>query len=117
MGKAPEQGLWLPGDFTADWSPDGSQIAFHLVDEKDGNSLYRIALLDINSRTVMDLVGPTQDILSNVQFSPYGGLIFYSISRIDYGEIWAVSLDESLTIPVAGPTTISAPFWFDKKQK
>jgi hypothetical protein len=115
MGIARGQGFPVSGKFSADWSPDGSQVAVHLIDEKDGNSLYRIALLDINSRTVMDLVGPTQNVLSNVQFSPYGSLIFYSISRIDYGEIWAVSLEGGSTTLIAGPTTISAPFWFDKK--
>ena len=117
MGIARGQGFPVSGKFSADWSPDGSQIAFHLIEEIDGSSFYRIALLDINSRAVMDLVGPTQDVLSHVQFSPYGDLVIYSISRIDYGEIWAISLEGSVNTLIAGPTTIGAPFWWDKKQK
>jgi len=117
MGIARGQGFPVSGKFSADWSPDGSQIAFHLIEEIDGDSFYRIALLDINSRTVMDLAGPTQDVLSHVQFSPSGDLVIYSISRIDYGEIWAISLDGRVNTLIAGPTTIGAPFWFNTKQK
>lgn len=117
MGIAPEQGLSVSGGYSADWSPDSSQIAFRAKEEKEGDSYYHIILLDMNSRMEKDLVGPTQDILSNVQFSPNGDLVIYSVSRIDYGEIWAVSLAGDEIIPIAGPTTINAPFWWDKKPK
>lgn len=117
MGIVPEQGFSVSGGFSADWSPDSSQIAYRVKEEKEGNSYYRIVLLDINSRMDKDLVSPTQDVLSNVQFSPNGDLVIYSVSRIDYGEIWTVALGGDVITPIAGPTTINAPFWWDKKQK
>lgn len=118
MGISRGQGYYpVSGVYTADWSPEGSKIALHIVEEKDGVLFYRIALLDVKSRTLTDLVGPMQDHLSNVQFSPAGDLIYYTISRADYGEIWAMRLDGSVSIPVAGPTTVSAPFWIEIIQK
>ncbi|MBI4926990.1 MAG: hypothetical protein HY835_04440 [Anaerolineae bacterium] len=116
MGNVPEQGFSVSGGFSADWSPDSSQIAFRVKEEKEGNSYYRIVLLDINSGMEKDLVIPTQDVLSNVQFSPNGDLVVYSISRIDYGEIWTVGLEGDGITPIAGPTTINAPFWWEKNQ-
>jgi WD40 repeat protein len=117
MGVVPEQGYPVSGGFSADWSPDGSQVAFRGKEEKEGNSYYRIVLLDINTRMEKNLLGPTKDILSNVQFSPNGDFVTYSVSRIDYGEIWAVRLSGDGNTPIAGPTTINAPFGWDKKQK
>lgn len=117
MGIVPEQGFSVTGGFSADWSPTSSQIAFRVKEEKEGNSYYRIVLLDINSRMYKDLISPTQDVLSNIQFSPNGDLVIYSVSRIDYGEIWTVGLGGDVITPIAGPTTINAPFWWEKKQK
>lgn len=106
------EGPYVPGGYSADWSPDSRTVAFRPFDLNAG---YSITLLDLETGKKRDLHGPTQEILSNVHFSPDGKLVTYSLSKMEYGEIWAISLDGRDNFPIAGPTPPHAPYkWLSK---
>lgn len=111
-------GIWVAGGFSADWSPDSKQIAFCVKeDNEEENTHYLIMLLDVQSKEVKEVIRSTENTLSNIQFSPFGDLVLYNVSGKEYGEIWAVNLISDELFPVAGPTTLFAPFEWRKNQK
>jgi WD40 repeat protein len=114
LGIMQNEGYFIPGGYSADWSPDGSKIVYREGDIETG---YRLILFDLKSGDRKDLIGTSSDVLSNIKFSPDGTLIAYNVFKKDHGEIWAVSLDGKESFPVAGPTTIHGPFiWIENSK-
>jgi hypothetical protein len=107
LGMNQSEGLFIPGGFSAEWSPTGDKIVYQINDPSFG---YKLVLLDRLSGQAIDLIGPTHEIITNVKFSPDGSLITYSIFKDDHGEIWAISLDGKDNFPIAGPTSAHAPY-------
>lgn len=113
LGVNTGEGNFIPGGYSAGWSPDSKKIAFRFNAENEG---FGLAIYDVES-SQQNIIGPTsQEVLSNVQFSPDGNFIVYSVGKKDYGEIWAMRLDGKEKFPIAGPTTLNAPYQWRKNR-
>jgi hypothetical protein len=96
----------------AAWSPDDQFVA--VIKEKreentesETSSIYVIDIQTGAEKLVTQFQGQR---VSNLQWSPNGQLLAFTLSKGEYGEIWVTDLNDRFQYPIAGPTTRDAPF-------
>ncbi len=93
------------------WSPDSKKIAYLKYNESDvkfarGN----IVLIDPNSGVQTQISHFSNLFISNLVWSKNSQRIFCSVYDELSGAVWAVSLDGSTSLPVAGPILARSAF-------
>lgn len=110
-------GYYFPGGFFADWAPDSRSILFiQGMPEDNNNFAGNLFLLDIHTSQVSQITHYQGKTITFARFLPDSSRVAFSIRAGEYGEIWTVKRDGSDLYPIAGPTTLDAPFAWMKVQ-
>ncbi|NLE24705.1 MAG: hypothetical protein GX625_05065 [Clostridiaceae bacterium] len=101
--------------FEADWSPDGSKIAFVSIDDDRFRNLY---LLDLATREVTQLTHFNKDYYGQVyhpSYSPWGDQIAFALAARDKNagsEIFAINTDGTNLIRLTPAKKLKRyPYW------